>query len=112
MRPVILLPAFLLAACSQQGGGPHAEARQIIAARCGMCHQVPGVPAAMGRVGPPLAGIARRQVIAGQFPNSRENMLRWITHPQQMKPGTVMPETGLSADQAGKVADYLYTLDK
>lgn len=112
MRALILLVPLALAACSGGGKAPHAEAKQIIAARCGMCHKVPGVPAAMGNVGPSLAGIGTRQVIAGRFPNSRENLLRWITHAQQMKPGTVMPDTGLTPDQAGKVADYLYTLDK
>jgi cytochrome c2 len=112
MRALIaLLVLAPLAACASDGG-PHAEAKAIIAAHCGMCHKVPGVASAHGRVGPPLDGFARRQVIAGQFPNSRDNLLRWITHPQQMKHGTVMPETGLTADQASKVADYLYTLDK
>ena len=112
MRAVILALPLGLAACSGNGSGPHAEAKQIIAARCGMCHKVPGVPAAMGNVGPPLAGIGTRQVIAGRFPNSRDNLLKWVSHAPQMKPGTVMPDTGLTPDQAAKVVDYLYTLDK
>jgi cytochrome c2 len=91
---------------------PHADAKALIGARCGSCHSVPGVLNADGRVGPPLAGIARRQVIAGYFPNSRETMVRWIMAPQSMLPRNAMPNTGLTRDQAEKVADYLYTLDK
>jgi hypothetical protein len=33
-------------------------------------------------------------------------------HPQQMAPGTAMPEMGLTQDQATQIAGYLYTLDK
>lgn len=73
---------------------------------------VPGVREARGRVGPSLAGIARRQVIAGYFPNSRENLVRWISHPQAMLPRNAMPDTGLTPHQANVVADYLYTLDE
>lgn len=108
MMPGLLLAATL-AGCSD---GAHDEAKALIAARCGGCHQVPGVRTATGRVGPPLGGIARRQVIAGHFANSRDNMVRWIATPQAMLPGNAMPDTGLSPEQANAVADYLYTLDE
>ena len=34
---------------------------------CGSCHQIPGVPGARGRVGPPLEGFAYREYIAGEL---------------------------------------------
>jgi cytochrome c1 len=112
MRALIpaLLPFALLAGCS--GGGGHDEAKALIAAHCAACHIVPGVGAANGRVGPPLAGIGQRQVIAGFFPNSRPNLVRWIGHSQDMLPGNAMPNSGLTPRQAAAVADYLYTLDE
>lgn len=113
MRRLIILAPLLLAACgAQKQPDRFTDAKAIIASNCGSCHSVPGVGGANGMVGPPLNGIARRQVIAGYFPNSRQNMLRWVTHAQSMLPKNAMPDTGLTPRQANRVADYLYTLDK
>lgn len=109
---IVLAAAIYLAACGSANRDRFTDAKGIIATQCGSCHMVPGVGGANGMVGPPLRGIAKRQVIAGYFPNSRQNMLRWITHSQSMLPGNAMPDTNLSAEQANRVADYLYTLDK
>ena len=108
MRGLILILPLALAAC---GADRHAQAKALIAQRCGACHVVPGVAAATGRVGPSLAGIARQQIVAGHFANSRDLLARWVTHPQAMLPGTAMPDTGLTADQGRQIAAYLATLD-
>ena len=110
MRRLTVLPLLALAAC--HGAGRYAEAKALIASHCAACHTVPGVPGAAGKVGPSLAGVAGRQIIAGRFTNNRTTMVRWIMHPQQMAPGTAMPEMGLTQDQATQIAGYLYTLDK
>jgi cytochrome c2 len=112
MRHVVALVALALGGCASGSGDRFAEAKGLIEARCASCHMVPGVRVAVGKVGPPLTGIGKRQVIAGYFPNSRDNLVRWISHPQSMLPGNAMPDTGLTQAQAGSVADYLYTLDK
>jgi cytochrome c1 len=39
-------------------------------------------------------------------------MVRWLMHPQQVLPGTQMPDLGLTDDQARKIAAYLHTLNK
>ena len=106
--PLALLP---LAACSRSAD-PHAAARQLIASQCAACHIVPGVPSARGQVGPTLAGIAKRQVIAGKLPNTPANLRKFLEHPQSVVPGGAMPELGLSPQQAKIIADYLLTLDK
>ena len=108
----MLVAAFALAGCADASGDRFAQAKALIGTRCAACHIVPGVRTATGRVGPPLAGIARRQVIAGYFANNRPNMVRWLHEPQAMLPGNAMPDPGLTREQAGEVADYLYTLDK
>ncbi len=82
--------------------------RQVIEDRgCGSCHRIPGVPAADGLVGPPLDAMGRRTFIAGELPNTPENMVRWVRDPQSVEPGTAMPDLGLSLDEARDVAAYL-----
>ena len=108
MCHLVVAVAVLLAGCS--GPNRKTDAKSIMATSCGSCHIIPGVPGANGNVGPPLTGIARRQVIAGYFPNNRQNMVRWITHAQSMLPNNAMPDTNLTPEQANRAVDYLYTL--
>lgn len=106
-----LLPLAALAACHRHAPGDAEQGKALIASHCVACHTVPGVAAAKGKVGPPLTGIARREIIAGKYQNNRANLERWIMHPQAMLPGTAMPDMGLNERQAHAIADYLYTLD-
>ena len=107
-----LAAACALAACHGRAADTNAQAKALIATHCAACHTVPGVAAAVGHVGPSLAGIARQQIIAGKYPNDPATMQCWLMHPQAMLPGTAMPEMGLTQDQARTIAAYLYTLDK
>ncbi len=77
---------------------------------CGTCHVVPGVRNADGLVGPPLTSFGRRTFIAGQLPNSEENLQRWIMDPQAVEPGTAMPDLDVSRRDAADITAYLYTL--
>ena len=91
-------------------GDPGKGKAVIAAAQCGACHDIPGVIGADGRVGPPLAGFARRTIIAGLLPNTPTDLVRWLRTPQAVKPGDAMPDTGLSEQQAKDAAAYLYSL--
>lgn len=92
-------------------GGTSARGAQVIAMKnCGSCHTIPGIAAANGLVGPPLMFFSRRTMIAGELPNTPENLVRWIRSPQSVEAGTAMPNLGLTAQQASDVAAYLYTL--
>jgi putative membrane protein len=92
-------------------GGDAARGKQSIAAMgCGSCHEIAGVRDARGEVGPPLTGVARRSMLAGEVPNSPENMVRWIMNPQAIEPNTAMPNLGVSDQSARDIAAYLYTL--
>ena len=115
---LIAVSALLLGACSD-GALPHnvkvagdAERGRSLtsAAGCGACHEIPGVANAVGDVGPPLAGMSSRTVIAGVLPNTPPNMIRWLKAPQSVLPGNAMPNTGLDEDDARDIAAYLYTL--
>jgi len=112
-----MLIALLLIAGCHHGERWHqrhariAQAKQLIADHCGACHRVPGVLGTHGRVGPSLEDIGRQMIIAGHFVNTPDNLARWISHPQQLLPGDVMPDTGVSYEQARLIADYLYHQD-
>lgn len=77
---------------------------------CNTCHTIPGITGSQPLVGPPLGGIASRQVIAGRLANTPANMVAWITHPQQIDPATAMPDLGVNGRDAVDMAAYLATL--
>jgi mono/diheme cytochrome c family protein len=78
---------------------------------CVTCHEIPWVVGSNSPVGPPLAHIAKRTFIAGVLPNNTENMTRWLIAPQEVKPGTAMPDLHLRVRDAKDIAAYLATLD-
>ena len=92
------------------GGDARQGARLIRDFGCGSCHTIPGIRAASGVVGPPLYFWSRRVFIAGELPNTPENLIRWVRDPPSVEPGTAMPVLGLDERQARDVAAYLYTL--
>ena len=115
----LFLAAALCGCPGGQDAGPYAAAvggkpadgkRLIRVYRCGECHTIPGIPGAQGVFGPPLNFIGRRAVIAGNFANSPDNLEHWIESPPTMKPGTAMPELGVTSRQARDITAYLYTL--
>ena len=95
---------------------PHerdARAQALLALRqhaCTACHDIPGAVDSSPQVGPPLKGFGRRTTIAGVLPNTRENLVRWIQQPDQVKPGTAMPALQVSDTHAREMADYLLDL--
>jgi len=117
---LLSLASTLAAGCSGgQGGRPVSIAMQgnprsgqklIVAKGCGSCHVVPGIYSARGLVGPPLYFFGRRTMIAGELPNTPDNLVRWLRDPKAIEPGTAMPNLGLNQQQAQDIAAYLYTL--
>ncbi len=94
----------------ETGGDPQKGADSVAAIGCGACHTIPGVNGANGLVGPPLNRIGRRLYIAGLLRNTPENLEAWLQDPQKIVPGNVMPNMGISKEQARDIAAYLYTL--
>ena len=92
-------------------GGVASRGATVIAQKgCGSCHTIPGIHCANGLVGPPLIYFSRRTMIAGELPNTAENLVRWVRSPQSVESGTAMPNLGLTYEDARDVAAYLYTL--
>lgn len=92
------------------GGDPKRGAAAITHYGCGTCHVIPGVSGATGKVGPPLTGIGDRVYLAGELQNTPDNMMKWIKNPQEVNPKTVMPNVGVTDQDARDIAGYLYTL--
>ncbi len=107
---------LLVAACRWQstedalGNDPRHGATVIARSGCGVCHVIPGVTGARGRVGPPLDHVGGQAILAGTLPNTPANMALWIRSPQSVRPGDAMPNLELSEHDARDVAAYLDTL--
>lgn len=74
---------------------------------CAGCHEIPGITAAEAHVGPPLEGLAAQVFIAGLLPMNAHNLKQWIMLPQTLKPGTAMPNMGVSDSHAEWMVEYL-----
>ena len=89
-----------------------ARGRALLAQyQCGACHAIPGVPSSRGEVAQPLTGWRHRSYIAGRLPNRPDVLVRWITDPQALVPGTRMPSMGVPPQDAQAMAAYLFSLD-
>jgi cytochrome c len=120
-RTLAMVLAVAIAACSAgddheatarklTGGDPAAGRRAIRFRGCGSCHVIPGAGDAVSQVGPSLAGLAVRKYLAGKLENTPPNLMRWITEPQTIIPGNVMPDMNVNQSEARDIAAYLYTL--
>jgi len=113
----LLLP-FALCACQPRkpyppaGEGGDLRRGKVLLAQfqCGSCHHIPDVESARGKAGPSLAEFGLRSYIAGRWPNLWANLVRWISAPRSMDPATLMPDMGVSEDEARHMAAYLYSL--
>ena len=106
---------MLLSAC---GGPPDASAvqdsvraaagRELLARyHCGSCHSIPGVAASQGQFAASLERFGARSYIAGRVANEPAALARWIVDPASVVPGTLMPNMGVSLDDARAMAAYL-----
>jgi cytochrome c oxidase subunit 2 len=82
----------------------------FMAARCAGCHSIQGSEA-HGLVGPDLTHVGSRLAIgAGILPNRRGHLAGWISNPQALKPGNVMPPNPLASDDLIALLTYLESL--
>jgi nitric oxide reductase subunit C len=88
-------PTIGLAAATPIGvrGG---ERPEIFSQVCTACHALGGVG---GAIGPALDGVGDRF--------DREYLMRWISDPQAVKPGTNMPKLDLSEEQRNEIVGFL-----
>ncbi len=94
------------------GGDPAVGAQLIQQKGCPACHTIPGIPGANGTIGPNLGGVASRPTIAGGAVQNKgpDSLKAWIMNPPGLKPGTIMPNLGLTDQEATNIVAYLETL--
>lgn len=97
-------------AVASAGGDPQRGRRLLAEKGCIACHTARGVPEATGSIGPTLTGAASKDRIADAVPNTRENMQRWLMNPPAVKPGTTMPQLGVTEKDAEDLIAFLNTL--
>jgi len=96
-------------AAALTGGDPDRGEAMFIKYGCGSCHGLKHVRMASGAVGPPLDGIAVRAVLAGKLDNTPGNLQSWVRDPQQVSPGTAMPDLNVGDRDARDISAFLYT---
>jgi cytochrome c oxidase subunit 2 len=85
--------------------------RVFLSSTCAACHTITGTPA-RGQVGPDLTHLATRLTIAGgTLENNRGNRAGWISDPQAIKRGALMPPAELDGAELQALLDYLETLE-
>ena len=106
-----LLFAFSSCAKRETVAGNADHGQQLISQYgCTACHAIPGVKGPKGMVGPSLDHIASRTYLAGKIENTPENMSKWLQNPQAFDPKNVMPNLGVTPDDARDIAAYLHSL--
>jgi cytochrome c2 len=75
---------------------------------CHSCHVIQGVVGPEIHVGPELEHWPARAMIAGELPNTRDNLVRFIRAPRAQVPGSLMPELGVTEADARVMAEFLF----
>jgi cytochrome c2 len=75
---------------------------------CGGCHTISALQGADGKVAPPLDHLRQRIYIAGGLQNTAENLIHWIVAPESIRPGSAMPNSGVTEPEARDIAAFLY----
>ena len=77
---------------------------------CANCHNISGTTA-KGRDGPDLTHLASRAtLLTGLIVNNKDNLGKWISKPQQIKPGAKMPAFLLDKKSTEEIVAYLSSL--
>jgi cytochrome c oxidase subunit II len=99
-----------LRAAFQPASDDARSGEQRFIGRCGACHTVRGT-LANGHVGPDLTHLMSRTTIAGgELPNNPGFLSGWIANPQNLKPGSLMPNPELSGPDLVSIRSFLVTL--
>jgi cytochrome c oxidase subunit 2 len=79
---------------------------------CAGCHTIDGLTAGKFAGAPNLTHFASEQDIAGVLsPVDETNLRRWLADPPAVKPGTAMPNLGLSEQQITDLVNFLLVLE-
>ena len=90
-------------------GPEYAQGEKLFMTKgCMGCHSLQAVKAPKGLIGPNLANVGSRSYIAaGWLKNTDANLERWIREPQTVKKGVLMPNLGVTEEEARALGAYL-----
>jgi cytochrome c2 len=112
LTALVALGVLVVTGCVDSRAADREAGRRLLAQyRCGSCHRIPGVEAAIGDVAVPLEHFGQRSYIAGRVPNTPDHLVRWLVRPDALVPGTTMPDLGVSEQDARRMAAYLGALE-
>ncbi|MCW4384781.1 cytochrome c [Salinibacterium sp. SYSU T00001] len=93
-----------------EGGSPERGRQAILEYGCTSCHSIPDIDSVDDEsVAPDLHGFSERDFIAGHVSNHPEELIEWLQNPQEIAPGTLMPDLGVTEEDARDIAAYLYS---
>jgi cytochrome c oxidase subunit 2 len=83
----------------------------FLAKGCVGCHTIHGVENAKGTVGPDLTHFGARSTVAANIlDNQPAELAEWLRDPPSVKPGSIMPDLGLSETEITAISAYLASL--
>jgi cytochrome c1 len=93
------------------GDASAGRGRQLVGDKgCVACHTFPDVQWPRGGLGPALDNFGRQGLIAGRLPNQPGVLMQFVRNAPALVPGTAMPATTMSDQEARDVTAYLLTL--
>jgi cytochrome c2 len=104
--PPTVVPAAATGAATDSAAVARGKAIFLSSVGCALCHTINGLSS--GDQGPNLTHIASQPY--DSLPNDPAFLRRWITNPQAIKPGTIMPDLGLSPAQVNDLVAFLETM--
>ncbi|CAA9892197.1 Cytochrome c oxidase subunit 2 [Candidatus Methylobacter favarea] len=88
-----------------------ADGMKLFMERCSGCHAIRGTEAT-GEHGPDLTHLnSRHRIAAGLRANTPRQVIEWVIHAQEIKPGSRMPSISLSPSEMADLAAFLATLN-
>ena len=93
------------------GGDPNIGKRSLAQHSCISCHAIPGVPKGDGNSAPTLAHWSKRKTFLESYPNTPDNLIKWLQNPSHIKPGTKMPNLNVSEKDSRDIAAYLFSIE-
>ncbi len=77
---------------------------------CSSCHTIKGTTA-QGKIGPDLTHIGSRStLLSGMLINTDSNLMKWISDPQKIKPGSMMPKFIYQQDSIKDLVSFISQL--
>ena len=93
------------------GGNPELGRKKLGRYSYISCHAIPGVPKGEGKSAPSLANWSGPQIFLNTFPNTPENLEKWLENPSHRKANTTMPNLNISPQDSRDMAAYLFSLN-